>query len=52
VLAVGTIVAGGLLGFTGYFEHFKRHNPMLIHELEQALSVCRAVPRPIRGPLR
>jgi len=51
-LAVGTVVASGLLGFTGYFEHFERHNPMLIHKLEKSLSVCRPEPRPTRGPLR
>src|SRR5665213_1074865 len=40
LLAVGTVAASGLLGFTGYFEQFKRHNPMLIHKLERSLSVC------------
>jgi hypothetical protein len=44
VLALGTVVASGLLGFTGYFEQFKRHNPMLIHKLEKAFSVCRSAP--------
>jgi hypothetical protein len=44
VLALLTIVAGVLLGFSGgYFEQFKRHNPSLIHHLEQTFSVC---PRP------
>jgi hypothetical protein len=41
VLAVSTIAAGVLLGFGGYFKHFERHNPALMHALEAALSLCR-----------
>jgi hypothetical protein len=41
LLAVSTIVAGVLLGFTGYFKHFERHNPALLRTLEKNLSVCR-----------
>ena len=41
-LAAVTIVAGLLLGFTGYFDHFSRHNPALIRGLEKTLSVCPA----------
>jgi hypothetical protein len=41
LLAVATIVAGLLLGFTGYFKHFERHNPALLHTLQKNLSVCR-----------
>jgi hypothetical protein len=40
-LAVTTIAASVLLGFTGYFEHFKRHNPLLLHRIESRFSVCR-----------
>ena len=40
-LAVSTIVAGVLLGFTGYFDHFKRHNPDLYYALSDGLSLCR-----------
>ena len=40
-LAVTTIVIGVLLGFGGYFKHFERHNPALLHALQSALSVCR-----------
>jgi hypothetical protein len=40
VLAAVTLVSGVLLGFTGYFVHFARHNPALLHTLERALSVC------------
>ena len=42
LLAVGTVLAGGLFGFSGYFEHFKRHNPTLFHRLEKTFSVCPA----------
>ena len=41
LLAAATIVAGLLLGFTGYFKHFERHNPALLRTLEKNLSVCR-----------
>ncbi|HMF44240.1 MAG TPA: hypothetical protein VKQ32_26390 [Polyangia bacterium] len=39
-LAVATIVAGVLLGFTGYFKHFDRHNPLLMHALQAHLGLC------------
>ena len=39
-LAALTLVIGVLFGFTGYFGHFARHNPALLHTLEHALSVC------------
>jgi hypothetical protein len=39
-LAVSTIVAGVLLGFTGYFRHFEQHNPDLYDLLRDTLSVC------------
>jgi hypothetical protein len=42
LLAAWTIVGGVLLGFTGYFKHFERHNPALLHTLQDNLSVCRA----------
>jgi hypothetical protein len=32
---------GVLLGFTGYFDHFMRHNPDLYFALRDHLSVCR-----------
>ena len=41
VLAASTIVAGVLLGFTGYFDHFKRHNSNLYYALQDHLSLCR-----------
>jgi hypothetical protein len=41
LLAAGTIVAGVLLGFGGYFKHFERHNPALMQTLQDNLSVCR-----------
>lgn len=40
LLAVSTVLAGGLFGFSGYFEHFKRNNPTLLHRLEKVLSLC------------
>jgi hypothetical protein len=40
LLAVMTIAAGVLLGFGGYFKHFERHNPALMHKLVSKLSVC------------
>ena len=39
-LASVTLVIGVLFGFTGYFVHFARHNPALLHTLERALSLC------------
>ena len=42
VLALWTVVMGGLLGFTGYIEHFRRYNPQLLDRLDSALSVCRS----------
>jgi hypothetical protein len=41
-LALWTVVMGGLLGFTGYIDHFRRHNPELLDRLDSALSVCRS----------
>jgi len=41
LLAAATIVAGPLLGLTGYFTHFKSQNPQLMHTL-QRLYVCKA----------
>jgi hypothetical protein len=41
-LAATTIIAGVLLGVGGYFNHFGRHNPALLHALERTLSVCGA----------
>jgi hypothetical protein len=40
LLAVSTIVAGVLLGFSGYFKHFEHHNPTLWRALRATLSVC------------
>jgi hypothetical protein len=39
-LAMSTIVAGVLLGFTGYSNHFEQHNPDLYHALRDRLSIC------------
>jgi hypothetical protein len=41
-LAATTVIAGVLLGFGGYFDHFGRHNPALWHTLQEKLSVCGA----------
>lgn len=41
VLAVATILAGFLLGFSGYFKHFEQHNPPLTRALVSKLSFCR-----------
>ena len=41
VLAIASIVAGVLLGFVGYFDHFARHNPALLARLQHALDLCR-----------
>ena len=40
-LALLTVVAGALLGFTGYFNHFSRHNPALLQSLQKYSHVCR-----------
>jgi hypothetical protein len=40
-LALVTIAAGALLGFTGYFNHFSRHNPALLQKLQKYSHVCR-----------
>jgi hypothetical protein len=40
LLAAATVAAGVLLGFTGYFKHFERHNPKLLHVLQRHLDVC------------
>jgi hypothetical protein len=39
-LGVFTIVVGVLLGFTGYFDHFKLHNPQLYDRLVGGVHVC------------
>ena len=41
VLAAATILAGVLLGFTGYFDHFKRNNSDLYYAFQDHLSLCR-----------
>jgi hypothetical protein len=38
--AAATIVFGLLLGFQGYENHFKKHNPELASKFERALSLC------------
>jgi hypothetical protein len=40
-LAAATAVIGLLLGFSGYNEIFKWHNPALYHALRQRLSFCK-----------
>jgi len=40
-----TVVAGLLLGFGGYFDHFGRHNHALTRSVEKALSVCPTPPQ-------
>lgn len=40
LLAASAIAAGVLLGFTGYFDHFAKHNPTLLRSLVKALSLC------------
>jgi hypothetical protein len=40
LLGAATIVAGVLLGFTGYFSHFERNNPPLLHRLQRHLDLC------------
>jgi len=40
-LALWTVVIGGLLGFTGYIEHFQKFNPALMDRLQASLSLCR-----------
>jgi hypothetical protein len=42
--ALATIGVGLALGFTGYFNHFERHNPALMRKFKDELSVC-AAPR-------
>jgi hypothetical protein len=39
-LGVVTVVVGGLLGFQGYDEMFKGHNPRLYESLQHRLSFC------------
>jgi hypothetical protein len=45
VVFVGTaavsIFLGMALGFTGYFNHFQRHNPGLMQRLHKTIGVCR-----------
>jgi hypothetical protein len=38
--AAATIVFGLLLGFQGYENHFRKHNPELASKFEQALYLC------------
>ncbi len=40
LLALATVVLGVLLGFTGYDDMFKWHNPRLYERLTRALSFC------------
>jgi len=40
LLSAGTLVAGPLFGFTGYFKNFERHNPALMQVLQARLSLC------------
>jgi hypothetical protein len=42
VLAAASVASGILLGFGGYFDHFDRHNPALMSQLRDALSICGA----------
>jgi hypothetical protein len=39
-LAAATIAIGVLFGFTGYFDHFVKWNPLLARKFAAALSVC------------
>jgi hypothetical protein len=38
---VVSLAIGMALGFTGYFNHFDRHNPALIKGLRKSIGVCR-----------
>jgi hypothetical protein len=39
-LAFVSVAIGAALGFTGYFNHFDRHNPTLIKTLRKKVGVC------------
>jgi hypothetical protein len=41
ILALATAVIGLLLGFQGYDEMFRNHNPVLYDELRRKLTLCR-----------
>jgi hypothetical protein len=41
LLAAATIVAGVLLGFTGYFKHFEQNSPALMAALVKTFNLCR-----------
>jgi len=41
VVGLYTVAIGLLLGFQGYYSHFRQHNPGLWNHLVGALSVCR-----------
>ena len=47
-LAMATVAGGALMGFTGYFSHFGRHNPALLQTLQKRLTVCHGPPPPVR----
>jgi hypothetical protein len=40
LLAAAAIAAGMLMGFTGYFNHFERHNPQLLHAIQKSTRIC------------
>jgi len=40
-LALFTILAGVALGYTSYFDHFARHNPLLMSRLDRRYNVCK-----------
>lgn len=41
--SVVSVAIGMALGFTGYFNHFDRHNPALIKGLRKSIGVCRGL---------
>jgi hypothetical protein len=40
LLGAASIAGGALLGFTGYFSHFQRHNPALLQTVQKHTRVC------------
>ena len=40
LLVAVSLVVGVLFGFSGYFNHFQRHNPALLQSLQGHLNVC------------
>jgi len=40
LLVAVSLVIGVLFGFSGYFNHFQRHNPALLQSLQGHLDVC------------